>query len=59
MGNLDWIDQINNDYLFLKTVEDFYGQVLSKKNLQCQRRLFHISHDEANQPQNLLTLQLL
>jgi hypothetical protein len=57
MGNGYSIDQIKNNDFSFKTLTDFYGQVLARQNLQCQRRLFHLNHDEANQPQSLLTLQ--
>ncbi|CAF3638850.1 unnamed protein product [Rotaria sp. Silwood1] len=40
-----------------RTVEDFYSQVELRINLQSQRRLFHINHEEANRPLSLLALQ--
>ncbi|CAF3745324.1 unnamed protein product [Rotaria sordida] len=39
------------------TIEDFYRQVELCRNLQSQRRLFHINYEEANRPHSLLTLQ--
>jgi septation ring formation regulator EzrA len=47
----------SNYSILLQTVESLFDQIQACRNLQCQRRLFHINHDEAKQPQTLLSLQ--